>query len=144
MTPFLVGVLLAVAVAAIGRFTKFDRDRSFYATVLIIIASYYLLFAILGEAPNTLVWETLVALAFSAIAIVGALRFPLLVGIGIVAHGLFDLVHHAIIHNPGVPSWWPTFCASIDVCLGLWVMRLSWLTKSDNQSYTPSRAGRSE
>ncbi len=125
MTPFLVGVLLAVAVAAVGKFTKFDQERSFYATILIIIASYYALFALQGLSPSALIWEVLFALAFSAVAIFGALHAPLLVGVGIVAHGVFDAVHSMIIDNPGVPPWWPTFCASIDVALGLWVIHLS-------------------
>lgn len=125
MTPFLVGIFLALVVAVIGKATRFDQERSFYSTVLIIIASYYVLFAIQGESTDALVWEIVIALPFLAVAIFGALRFPLLVGIGIVAHGLFDLVHHVIIHNPGVPSWWPGFCMSIDVALGLWVIGLS-------------------
>ena len=60
-----------------------------------------------------------VAIPFAAVAVFGALHVPLVVGIGIVAHGLFDLIHHAIIQNPGVPSWWPGFCMSVDVLLGL-------------------------
>ena len=125
MTPFIVGALLALAVAALGKITRFDQDRSFYSTVLVIIASYYLLFAIQGASPNVLVWEMVVALAFSLVAVFGALRFPLLVGVGIVGHGLFDLLHPAIIHNPGVPTWWPSFCMSLDVVLGLWVISLA-------------------
>ncbi len=67
----------------------------------------------------------MIAFAFFVVAVFGALRFPLLVGIGIVAHGLFDLVHPVIIQNPGVPAWWPTFCMSLDIFLGLWVIGLS-------------------
>ncbi len=124
MTPYVVGAVLAVAVAALGRVTRFDRDRSFYSTILVIIASYYILFAVLGASTKALVWETAVATIFSAVAVLGALRFPLLVGIGIAAHGLFDLVHHVIIQNPAVPPWWPAFCMSVDIILGLWVIRL--------------------
>lgn len=137
MTPFLVGALLAVIVAVIGKVTRFDQDRSFYSTVLIIIASYYVLFAIQGESTDALVREIMIALAFLAVAIFGALRFPLLVGIGIVAHGIFDLVHSAIIHNPGVPFWWPSFCMSIDVFLGLWVIGLSRFRRTLPQRASP-------
>lgn len=125
MIPLIAGVLLAVAVAAFAKVTRFEQDRGFYPTVLIIIASYYVLFAVLGGSSHALFWELVVAFAFLAIAVVGSLRFPLLVGAAISAHGLFDLVHHVIIQNPGVPPWWPTFCSSIDVPLGLWVMGLN-------------------
>lgn len=125
LIPVVVGVLLAVAVAAIGKFTRFDQDRSFYSTVLVIVASYYVLFGVLGGSGYALVKELVVALGFSTVAIVGALYLPALVGIGIAAHGLFDLVHDVLIENSGVPAWWPVFCASIDIALGLWVMRLT-------------------
>ena len=137
MTPFLVGIFLAVVVAVIGNMTRFDQERSFYSTVLIVIASYYVLFAIQGESTDALVREIVIALAFLTVAIFGALCFPLLVGIGIVAHGLFDLVHPAVIHNPGVPSWWPGFCMSIDVALGLWVIGLSRFRQTLPQRTSP-------
>jgi hypothetical protein len=83
------------------------------------------LFAVLGGSNQALVCELVIAIAFSTVAIIGALFFPTLVGTGIIAHGLFDLVHDMIIENPGVPAWWPAFCGSIDVVLGLWVITLT-------------------
>ena len=109
--------------AFLARVTNFDRDRSYYAVVLIVIATYYVLFAcIANEAVLT---ETIVAALFLIVAIVGVFRWPLLLGIGIFMHGVFDLMHGYFINNSGVPVWWPAFCASLDVCLGLWVMYLA-------------------
>ena len=125
MLPVVVGVLLGIGIAALGKFTRFDQDRSFYFTVLVVIASYYVLFAVMGGSGYALIWELVIAAVFSTVAIVGALFFPTLVGIGIVAHGLFDLVHDGIVENAGVPTWWPGFCGSIDVVLGLWVISLA-------------------
>ena len=125
MIPVLVAALLAVGIAALAKFTRFDEDRSFYSTVLVIIASYYVLFAVLDGSGHALAWELVIAVAFSAVAIIGALVLPTLVGIGIIAHGLFDLVHDVFITNSGVPTWWPSFCGSIDVLLGLWVFFLT-------------------
>jgi uncharacterized membrane protein HdeD (DUF308 family) len=122
MIPVVIGLLLAVGIAALARFTRFDEDRSFYSTILIIIASYYVLFAVLGGSRHALGWELVIGVVFSAVAIIGALVLPALVGIGIIAHGLFDLVHDVLITNSGVPTWWPSFCGSIDVSLGLWVL----------------------
>ena len=125
MLPIVVGVLLGIGIAALGKFTRFDQDRSFYFTILVVIASYYVLFAVMGGSGQALIWELVVAAVFSTVAIVGALFFPTLVGMGIVAHGLFDFVHDGIVENQGVPTWWPGFCGSIDVVLGLWVMSLA-------------------
>jgi uncharacterized membrane protein HdeD (DUF308 family) len=80
------------------------------------------LFAVLGGSRHALGWELVIGVVFSAVAIIGALVLPALVGIGIIAHGLFDLVHDVLITNSGVPTWWPSFCGSIDVLLGLWVL----------------------
>lgn len=121
MLPIVVGVLLGIGIAALAKVTRFDQDRSFYFTVLVVIASYYVLFAVMGGSGHALIWELVVAAVFSTVAIVGALFFPTLVGMGIVTHGLFDFVHDGIVENPGVPIWWPSFCGSIDVVLGLWV-----------------------
>ena len=123
--PVVVGALLAVGIAALAKFTRFDEDRSFYSTVLVIIASYYVLFAVLSGSGGALLWELIIAVAFSTVAITGALFLPTLVGTGIVAHGLFDIVHDVLIENSGVPAWWPSFCASIDVLLGIWVIILT-------------------
>lgn len=125
MIPVVVGILLAAGIAALAKFTRFDEDRSFYSTVLVIIASYYVLFAVLGGSGTALVWELVIAVAFSIVAVIGALFLPTLVGAGIIAHGLFDLVHDVIVENSGVPIWWPSFCGSVDVFLGIWVIILT-------------------
>lgn len=38
---YAVGTVLALLTALFGRLSRFDRDRAFYPTVLIVIASYY-------------------------------------------------------------------------------------------------------
>ena len=83
-----------------------------------------------------MVWELVVAVGFSAVAIIGALYLPMLVGIGITAHGLFDLVHDVAIENSGVPTWWPAFCGSIDVALGLWVIAITRSRMAKGKSET--------
>lgn len=120
--PVIIGAALAVILAIFARLTKFDRDRSYYAVVLIVIATYYVLFACI--ANEAIVAELFVAAIFSILAILGGLRWQILLGIGIFLHGVFDLMHGYIINNPGVPIWWPAFCASIDIVLGLWVIFL--------------------
>jgi hypothetical protein len=48
-----------------------DRDRAFYPTVTIVIASYYALFAVLGASTQALVLESLVDSVFLAVAVWG-------------------------------------------------------------------------
>ena len=96
----------------------FDRDRAFYPTVLMVIASYYVLFAVMGASGRTLVIEIVVATVFLLLAILGYKRnFWLVVG-ALVGHGAFDFVRRSFIENSGVPHWWPGFCLAFDVILG--------------------------
>ena len=50
---YLIGVILTLAVAAFAAVVGFDRERAFYPTVLIVIASYYALFAVRMSSPGT-------------------------------------------------------------------------------------------
>ena len=123
---YLIGVVLGAVVAALGVFVGFDRDRSFYPTVLIVIGAYYALFALLAPPPaEPLVAEVAVGCVFLVVAVIGYKRSPMLVAAGMAGHGVFDFFHHRLIDNPGVSVWWPGFCMTIDVALGVWLWALT-------------------
>lgn len=111
---YLIGIGLAVLAGAVGVVFGMDRDRAFYPLILIVSATYYDLFAIMvgggGLGP-----EGAATLVFFALAIVGYRTSLWVVVAALLGHGLFDLVHPAVIENPGVPGWWPMFCLSFDV-----------------------------
>ena len=115
---YLIGLVLSLAVAAFAAITGLQRDRAFYPTVLIVTASYYVLFAVIGASGRALAIEIAVAGVFLLLAILGFKRNPWLVAAAIAGHGVFDLIHHWLIDNPGVPRWWPGFCLAFDVGLG--------------------------
>jgi hypothetical protein len=121
---YVVGLTLAAAVVLFATVVGLGRDRSFYPTVLIIIGSYYVLFAAMGASRRTLLAEILVAGIFLLFAVLGFKRSLWVVVVGSIGHGLFDFVHHFFIDNPGVPRWWPGFCLSFDVVFGV---LLAWL-----------------
>jgi hypothetical protein len=58
---YLIGVILSLAVSGSAAVIGFDRERAFYPTVLIVIASYYVLFAVMGASRRTLIIEIVVA-----------------------------------------------------------------------------------
>jgi hypothetical protein len=120
---YFVGAGLALAVSLLATVVGFDRDRAFYPTLLIVIASYYGLFAVMGAGPAELARESVVMAGFLLVSIVGFKRnLWVLVG-GLCAHGIFDLSHARLIANPGVPVWWPAFCLTYDVTAGTY---LAW------------------
>ena len=96
----------------------FDRDRAFYATVLVVVGHYYILFAAMGASTPVLATECLFACGFFALSAVGFRNSPWLIAAGLVGHGVFDAFHPFLVRNPGVPAWWPGFCGAFDVAAG--------------------------
>ena len=82
---------------------------------MIVIASYYALFAVIGGSVRALMVESLVIVVFLGASIAGFRTSRWLVVAALAAHGLFDFFHGQLIENPGVPAWWPSFCLSYDV-----------------------------
>jgi hypothetical protein len=115
---YLIGAMLSLAVAGLVCLVGFDRERTFYPTVLIVVASYYVLFAVMSASGRVLIAEIGVASVFLLSAILGFKRNLWIVAIALAGHGVFDLVHHSLIENPGVPRWWPGFCLIFDVIIG--------------------------
>lgn len=118
---YLIGLILSLAVAAFAAVTGFDRERAFYPTVLIVIASYYVLFAAMATSRHALVMEIAVATAFLVVAVLGFRKNFWWIVAALVGHGVFDFVHHFFIDNPGVPHWWPGFCMAFDVLFGVFL-----------------------
>jgi hypothetical protein len=121
---YVIGVVLALMVSGFATIVGFDRDRAFYPTLTIVIASYYGLFAVLGGSPGALAVEALVIGGFVLVAALGY-KFNLWLPVAaLFAHGLFDFVHGHLISNPGVPAWWPMFCLTYDITAAAY---LAWL-----------------
>jgi hypothetical protein len=112
---YLIGVGLALAVCTFALLTGFDRDRVFYPTMVLVVAHYYILFAVLGSSTRALLLESLAAVIFFAFAVAGFKTSLWLTVAALAGHGVFDFFHHLLVHNPGVPMWWPGFCLSFDV-----------------------------
>jgi hypothetical protein len=92
----------------------FDRDRAFYPTVLLVIASYYILFAVMGGGAQALLTECLVLVPFLIASVAGFKRTQWLTVAALAGHGVLDLLHPHLVSNPGVPVWWPDFCLAYD------------------------------
>jgi hypothetical protein len=128
--PFLVGIGLALAVGAFATRVGFDRERSFYPTVLMVVGSYYVLFAAESSTLSILAGEAAGMALFVVAAVLGFRSSLWIVVAGLFAHGIFDAVHGHILANAGTPAWWPAFCAAYDVTAAMYLaVRLSnaWL-----------------
>jgi len=115
MLPYVAGIVLSIAVAFFARRVGFDRDRAFYPAVLIVIASYYVLFAAMIGSVETVLLESIVMMLFVIAAVAGFKGTPWIVVGALAAHGLQDAVHGHIVANAGVPAWWPAWCLAYDI-----------------------------
>jgi len=123
---YAIGIMLSVCVALFGRYARFDRDRAFYPTVTIVVASCYVLFAAMSGSTQAVIIESLVMALFAAAAVAGFRSSAWIVVVALAGHGVFDAVHGSVIENAGVPAWWPAWCLAYDVgaaaCLA-WLLR---------------------
>jgi hypothetical protein len=115
---YVIGVVLAAVVCVFAMLVGFDRDRVFYPMLLTVIATYYILFAVMGNSTPALTIESLLAGAFLTLAVAGFKKSLWLVAAALAGHGVLDFFHVVFIHNPGVPPWWPGFCLSFDILAG--------------------------
>jgi hypothetical protein len=127
----LIGLVLSLAVAGLASSVGFDRDRVYYPVLLIVIATYYVLFASMGASGRVVILESTVAAGFLLIAVIGFKSNLWVVVAALVGHGVFDFVHQRFIENPGVHRWWPGFCLAFDAMAGgflavLLVRRKNW------------------
>ena len=113
--PYVIGIVLSLSVALLARRVGFDRDRAFYPTVLMVIASYYVLFAAMSQSLHTVLLESVVMTAFVIAAVAGFKSSAWIVVAALAGHGVFDAIHGYILENSGVPVWWPAFCLAYDV-----------------------------
>jgi hypothetical protein len=132
---YLIGAGLAVVVGTFAVLTGLDRDRAFYPTVLIVIATYYILFAAIGRSTPALGLECLITAVFATLAVAGFKKNLWMIVAGLAGHGVFDFFHHLLISNPGVPVWWPDFCLAFDVLAAgflalLLMQRTAWASKT--------------
>lgn len=121
-----IGIVLALATGIAGSVVAFDRERSFYPVILIVIATYYVVFAATGASWTAVMAESGVAGIFTVVAVIGYKRTLWFVVGGLAGHGIFDLVHSWVIENRGVPPSWPLFCSSYDLIAAAY---LAWLLK---------------
>ena len=139
-----VGVLLALSVCCAGAWLHMDRDRAFYPTMLIVVASYYILFAVIDGRIELLLAEGAIAVAFMGVAVAGFKRSLWFVVGALAGHGVLDFLHDYFLRNAGIPPGWPAFCLAFDITAAMFLAVALWarhgvrpLTRRPRSSATP-------
>lgn len=117
------GLLSAALLVGISRGLK--ADRWLYAASLPLLPLIYAGFALWVDLPAVALLELKAGLPYLAGGVLLAfagLRHPrpvmAVVGALWLLHGGYDLLHPRFFDNPGVPVWYPPYCAAVDVALG--------------------------
>jgi hypothetical protein len=143
---YVIGVVLALGVALFAARVGLDRDRTFYSTVTIVIASFYVLFAVMGGSKHALVPELIVMAGFVTLAVLGFRRSNWILVGALAGHGVFDALRGNLFANTGVPAWWPAFCGAFDVviaaCLA-WIIVHRSGAAANQPGNTPRRSSSS-
>ena len=121
---YLIGIVLAFAVCIFALLTGFDRGRVFYSTMVIVVAHYYILFATMGAPKSVLLIESAGAAVFISLAVFGFKKSPWVIAAALAGHGVYAFFPHFLIHDPGVPVWWPGFCLSFDIAAAAFLATL--------------------
>ena len=87
---YLIGVVLSLSLVVAGTATSvgFDRERAYYPVLLIVIASYSVLFAAMGASGRVVILASLVASVFLLTAVIGFKGSLWIVVAALVAHGV--------------------------------------------------------
>ncbi|QFU07213.1 hypothetical protein PARPLA_01268 [Rhodobacteraceae bacterium THAF1] len=116
--PLLAGIGLGGATVALMAIGRVMNQRGTWATAMVAIASFYVVFAIQSGNTLEIVVHTGLAAGFAALAIIGARTSSWLLVAALLGHGIFDVFAGSVIANPA-PDWWGPFCLGIDVLLAL-------------------------
>ena len=118
--------ILAASVLGIGSiiYLKYWSENAIAlhsAIVLAIAGGVYAGFGLSDDRSNSAIIETLSAVFFGVIAIVGVI-YPVVLGIGFLLHAGWDYLHHCQAIDTKVRFWYPPFCAVYDCFVGIFLL----------------------
>jgi len=123
MIELVAGILIVLPTVLLMRRQKYESW--FYSLSLVSLPAIYMAFGIFSEGENVILKELLYGLPFFAIGII-SLLYSFKFSAYIVAafwlfHGAYDLYHNHLFINTGVWSWYPVFCAAVDITVATYL-----------------------
>lgn len=117
-----VGAGAALATLTWGRGRGPEFERRLYVTILVAMQALYLGFVVVRPSGRGFVIEAVFLVVCWGLA-AGSRRIALLLPLGYLMHGLWDLRHGALV-TPYVPSGYPELCVAYD-----WLLVVYFLTR---------------
>lgn len=126
MYAVLAGVLIAASTILGIKFGKTENKPWAYPMVLSLYPMFYFGFAIYANDYPALIQELIYATPIFLICIIASFKnikySAIILAVGYIAHGVYDAIHHQLFINSGMPIWWPEFCGTVDILIGLYLL----------------------
>ncbi len=120
--PLFAAVVLAIPTMGIDLVLPDQQARALLTVLLAAIAGIYVGFALMDGRPHIVVLEASIALAFVLLATLGAQASLLVLAMGYIGHGVWDLVHHPNYVPTRLVAWYPPFCALYDWLIAAFIL----------------------
>src|SRR5437867_1079910 len=117
LIPVSIGVVLGALFVALAQ--RLHAERSCYAVGLVCAALIYVGFALARTGRTRLPLELGGLGLYSAVALLGAWRWPRLLSIGWGAHAAWDVILHSGIRVAPATVWYPPACLGFDLVVAL-------------------------
>lgn len=109
-----VGVAGGVLTSLIAWSPFIPDPLAFHSISLTMIGAIYMGFAFSDGRVSIVILELSVATAFIVLALLGLWLAPAFIAVGLILHGIWDLLHRPRGITTKIPSWYPPFCAAFD------------------------------
>jgi hypothetical protein len=115
-----VGAALGIATVVLALILGGSRHTVLAGVLLGAIGAIYFGFAVADGRPSAIAVQAGSATAFALIAYVGIREgSDVLIGAGFLAHAGWDMLHHEGRGPTRVRTWYPPFCAAVDVVIAV-------------------------
>jgi len=124
MTEIISGIITAVVIIILCQLLfRYFTMKLIATTILVAIAFIYVGFSLKNNPVSLIILEIAFALALYFLAIIGYVKNNTLIALGIILHGLWDILHHnGFLIGTDIADYWPSFCFAIDVIDGTYFL----------------------
>ncbi len=119
---YIFGIVLASLTASAANLLSQQGRKLFYPMVLVAVGVGYIVFTLVINQKVEYGWELILAFLFTLLAVFCYYRSLWLIVVGLMLHGLYELVHIDFFNLEVNPLWWPAFSYAYDMTLALWLV----------------------
>ncbi len=144
MSPEILGLVIAIIffVPTILYLRKKRIEAHAWPLFLATLPIYYMLFGVLAWDLNSVLLELIVGMPYILCGLmvwkIESRTSLIIIAFAWMSHGVYDYLHNHIFVNPGVFAWYPSFCAFVDIAVGVYILSQSQALLSKQRKIEPS------